>query len=223
MTTRANAPQWLDQFPALSIPDEAVRKALEFSKVLELEAGETVFRDGQACEYYLLVLGGSLRVQKISSSGHEIVLYHVQPGQTCELTTTCLLARKYYPAEAIAEIPSRVALIPKTQFHDTLQHSADFREFVFSSLERGIAGLVNLVEEVAFGRMDSRVAQRLLELQDDQQVVRTTHQALANELGTAREVISRLLKKFERHGWVALGRGRITVTNLSVLDSIARH
>lgn len=222
--TRANDTAWLDRFPDLRIlNDAALRKALAGSRLLDLESGDTVFRDGDACEYYILVLEGSLRVQKISSSGHEIVLYHVQPGQTCELTTTCLLARKYYPAEAIAETQARVALIPKSQFHDTLQHSAGFREFVFSSLEKGIAGLVQLVEEVAFGRMDSRLAQRLLDRRSGSEVVQATHQELANELGTAREVVSRLLKKFERHGWVDLGRGRITLTNLSVLESIARH
>lgn len=139
-------------------------------------------------------------MQKVSASGRELILYRVGPGQSCVLSTTCLLAGETYPADGITETPVRAAVIPKTQFEEALQRSPVFRRFVFASFAKRVSGFIMLLEEVAFARMDCRLAQHLLDRTTDDGVVMCTHHALAAELGTAREVVSRLLKEFERRG-----------------------
>ena len=165
----------------------------------------------------MLVLEGSVRVQKLSESGKEMSLYRVEGGQSCVLTTSCLLAGENYVAEAVTETPVRAVALPLAAFHEALAASQPFREFVFRSYGERIAGLILLLEAVAFGRMDGRLAQCLIDRADAEGTLATTHQELASELGTAREVVSRLLKEFERNGWVELGRGRIVLHDLAAL------
>jgi CRP/FNR family transcriptional regulator len=157
------------------------------------------------------VLEGSVRVQKLAENGREITLYRVESGGSCVLTTSCLLARERYPAEGITETEVIAAMIPLALFEKALDTSAGFRRFVFSTYAQRISHLILLVEEVAFGRIDERLAQCLLEMREVDNTVEATHQVLAAELGTAREVISRQLKEFERRGWIALQRGRIEI------------
>ncbi len=216
-------PTWLSQFPALqSIDDPHWRAAVTAAREVTLAEGTTVFRDGDPCRSYLLVLEGSVRVQKVSEGGKEIVLYRVEAGQSCILTTSCLLADDDYLAEAVTETEVTAVAIPTNSFHDALSHSAEFRKFVFHSYGKRIATLMALVEALAFGRMDARLAQRLLEIRNSRGEIAVTHYELAADLGTAREVISRLLKDFERHGWIELHRGRIELLNPSALRQIEK-
>jgi CRP/FNR family transcriptional regulator len=204
--------EWWQQFPALAGLDDPVWKAIrEKAPVVEVPAGTTVFNYGDACANYLLVLDGSVRVQKLAESGREITLYRVESGGSCVLTTSCLLAHQHYPAQGVTETPVVAAMIPLPQFEKGLDQSPGFRRFVFDTYAQRISDLIMLVEEVAFGRIDSRLAQRLLELRDAKGTVETTHQAIATDLGTAREVVSRQLKEFERRGWIALQRGRLQI------------
>jgi len=161
----ATPDDWLDRFPALATAPEAERRRLlAVAQALRVPAGTTVFRPGDACQNYLMVAQGSVRVQKVSESGREIVLYRVEPGQTCVLTTSCLLAGERYPAEGVTETEVVARVLPLAPFHELLAASDVFRHFVFSSFGCRMAELMALVEEVAFGRMDSRLAQRLLAL-----------------------------------------------------------
>lgn len=211
---------WLDYFPALqSIGDDAWLMLLAKARPLSLPAGVTVFQEGDVCQNYLLVLTGSVRVQKLSWSGKEIVLYRVETGQSCVLTTACLLSGDIYHAEAITETAVEAVTIPLSAFQQALTVSA-FREFVFATYGERVVSLVMLIDDIAFGRMDSRLAQLLLAMADDDDVVHATHQTLARELGTAREVVSRLLKEFERHNWLALRRGCIHLEQLQVLAEV---
>ncbi len=205
-------PAWLTLFPALqSIRDPHWLAAMQDAKKVTLAESTTVFRDGDPCRSYLLVLRGSVRVQKVSESGKEIVLYRVESGQTCILTTSCLLADDDYLAEAITETEVEAIAIPTASFHDALSHSPEFRKFVFHSYGKRIATLMALVEALAFGRMDARLAHRLLDIKSTKGEISVTHHELAADLGTAREVISRLLKDLERHGWIKRHRGRIEI------------
>ncbi len=203
-----------------SIPDSTRREVVESSRLVSLERGESVFRSGEACNNFLFLLEGSIRVQKLSHDGHEITLYHITPGQACELSTTCLLADKCYPAEAITETVVHALLVPKLHFFSALANAEPFRKYIFSVIDKGMSALVTLVEEVAFGPMDQRLAQRLLTIKDEHDGVTITHQALAVELGTAREVISRLLKELERKGYVKLFRGRIDIKDTLALERL---
>jgi CRP/FNR family transcriptional regulator len=203
---------WLANFPALERLEAPVRQRLSAASTLvTLPAGATVFREGCRCDSYLLVLQGSVRVQKVSESGREIVLYRVESGQSCVLTTSCLLACERYSAEGVTETPVEAVALPQSLFQELVASSGGFRSFVFASYAERISGLLMLIDAIAFGRMDGRLAARLLELADRDGSVGLTHQAIAAELGTAREVISRLLKEFERKGLLSLGRGRIEI------------
>jgi CRP/FNR family transcriptional regulator, anaerobic regulatory protein len=213
---------WIDAFPQLARLPADVASLLESrSQVVSLPAGRHVFQPGQAPGSYLLLLEGSVRVQQVGESGREIVLYRVLPGQSCTLTTACLLGYESYPAEAIAETDIRAVAIPATVFDDLIARSAEFRRFVFEAFSRRISGLFRLVEEVAFSRIDIRLAHKLLELARGGDTVAATQQQLASELGTAREVVSRILSEFQRRGWVTLGRGAIAVTGRAGLEALA--
>ncbi len=212
---------WLDHFPALqSIDDDAWLTTLTKARALSLPAGVTVFHEGDVCQNYLLVLAGSVRVQKLSESGKEIVLYRVEAGQSCVLTTACLLSNESYYAEAITETVVEAVSIPLSAFQQALAVPA-FREFVFATYGERVTSLVMLIDAIAFGRMDARLARLLLTMADADNVVYATHQILARELGTAREVVSRLLKEFERHGWLMLQRGCIHLQQRQVLMEVA--
>lgn len=217
-------PDWLKQFPALArINDRGWTAILDHARVMYLEEGEFAYREQDECDHFLLVTSGSIRVQKSSENGGIITLYHLAPGESCELTTSCLLAGEPYSAEAIAEQTSTLALIPEARFQEALIRSPKFREYVFSRIGKGMNELVTLVEEVAFGQMECRLARCLIGLSQDGNEINSTHQALAEELGSAREVISRLLKKFERREWVRLHRGRIDIIDRDILEDMAHH
>ncbi len=222
--TALASPDWIRQFPALGkVTDPGWSAVVENIHVVRLSEGEYAFREQDICDHFLLVASGSIRVQKSSENGGIITLYHLEPGQSCELTTSCLLAGEPYSAEALAEIPSTLALIPEPRFQEALVRSSQFRDYVFSSLGKGMNELVMLVEEIAFGQMDGRLARCLLNKSHNGTEIESTHQELAEELGSAREVISRLLKKFERRAWVRLYRGRIEIVNRKILQDMARH
>jgi len=149
------------------------------------------------------------------------VLYRVEDGQTCMLTTSCLIGSEPYPAEGIAETTVKLAMLPAPAFERAISNSPEFRRFVLASIGRRIGDLMMLVEDVAFGRMDVRLAKLILRRSAETKgVLNLTHQDLATELGTAREVVSRLLKDFERKDWVSLSRGQIKVCDDWALKSL---
>jgi len=207
-------------FPDLNGLSTDIRKELEAIQPMKVPAGTVLFRDGDMCQGYVFVLSGSVRVQKMDPEGREIVLYRVEDGQTCMLTTSCLLGGRAYPAEGVAEEETELALLAPNRL-DALLADAAFRRFVLSMISQRVADLMALIEDVAFGRMDVRLARRLLELDNGSGKLQLTHQQLATELGTAREVISRILKDFERRGLVELGRGTLLLPAPEELRAIA--
>lgn len=166
-------------------------------------------------------MSGTVRVQQLSAAGREIVLYRVHSGESCVLTTACLLAFENYSAEGIAETDLEAILIPRDDFDELMSMSREFRAYVFEAYSRRITDLFMVIEEIAFKRMDIRLAQRLIELKGADAALHLTHQQLAIELGTAREVISRQLKEFERRGWVTLNRGVIVLRDLPAIRILA--
>lgn len=214
---------WVEQFPGLKTLQPAVGEALiGASRVVKLSAGTRIFGPGQAPENYLLLLDGTVRVQQVSESGREIVLYRVSAGESCALTTACLMGYEAYQADGVAETDVEAVAIPRTLFDDLIARSAEFRRFVFTAFSVRVTNLFKIIEEVAFSRIDIRLAQRLLELADDEDRIALTHQQLAAELGTAREVISRQLHEFQRRGWISTSRGITIVTNRSGLEELSR-
>lgn len=208
-------------FPQFARLDPQSAALLENSaRVVSLPAGTSVFHDGSECTNYVLVIDGSVRVQKVAENGREIVLYRVESGQSCVLTTNCLISHADYSAQGIAESDVRALVLPAAAFRGLLARSDAFRDFVFSAYAARIADLLMLIEEVAFGRIDVRLAGWLLHHCGGDGSIRSTHQDIATELGTAREVISRQLKEFERRQWVSLHRGRVELKNRPGLASL---
>lgn len=213
---------WTDHFPDLKrLPAQSLRMVEEAGRVLTLPAGAVVFGPGQPPQNYLLLINGTVRVHQLSESGREIVLYRVQAGESCAMTTACLIGDDVYQAEGVAETPVQAVVLPREAFDEAISKSPEFRRFVFAALSSRMTHLFKLIEEVAFSRIDVRLAQRLLELAGDGDRVVMTHQQLASELGTAREVISRQLTEFQRRGLLATARGELTLLDRAALRRLA--
>lgn len=214
--------QWTADFAGLKdLAPEIAQLLLTTSKVVELPAGTRIFGPGQSPESYLLLLDGTVRVQQVSETGREIVLYRVSAGQSCVLTTACLMGYEDYQAEGIAETGVRAVAIPRSTFDEAIARSAEFRRFVFTAFSVNVTTLFKIIEEVAFSRIDVRLAQRLLQLADARGRIELTHQQLAAELGSAREVIGRQLHEFQRRGWLTTSRGSIDLTKPEALRQLA--
>lgn len=221
MSDSTSTPEWMDHFPALrAITDPAWLQAARQAQLKHYKPGKVVFSAGEPCTYYPLVIEGTISVQKISEDGHEITLYHIQPSHHCELTTSCLLGGTCYHASGITTTDVRVVLIPNQAFLNALAGSESFRNYIYHTIDSGMNELVELVETVAFGPMDRRIARYLLDSSQISNPIKITHHHLATELGTAREVVSRLLKHFEHLGLIKLGRGQIRVIDQHHLSKL---
>ncbi len=190
---------------------------LDQCQQMVIPAETTIFHQGDQCLNYLLVISGSVKVITRAENGREIVLYHITSGGSCVLTTSCLISSEDYPAEGITETDVVALAIPKPVFEQYMGDSKAFRKQVFHSYGDRLIKLITLVEEISFAKLDIRLAKYLLEHGSINTPIHTTHQALATELGSAREVISRQLKEFEHKGWVHLNRGKIEIYNHDAL------
>jgi CRP/FNR family transcriptional regulator, anaerobic regulatory protein len=224
MTAPGPAPEWLDRFPGLASLPAPVRDVLvRHSTTATVPAGTVIFGPGKAAENLLLLIEGSVRVQQTSEGGREVVLYRIGAGESCVLTTACLLGYEGYAAEGTAETDIRAVMVPRAAFEDLVARSPDFRRFVFATFSRRITDLFRVIEEIAFRRIDLRLAARLVALAAPDGTVVATHLSLATELGTAREVVSRQLQEFQRRGWVELARGTVRLLDPEALRRLARE
>ena len=224
MSKQSSGEDWTLRFAGLSrLSDKVKRTLLTESRVATVPKGTVIFGPGKAPENLLLLLEGTVRVQQTSESGREVFLYRVQAGESCVLTTACLLAYEDYSAEGIAEIEISAVLVPRVTFDDLIARSPEFRRFVFTAYSRRISDLFHVIEEVAFRRVDVRLAQKLLQLAGSDGTLQATHQTLAVELGSVREVISRQLQEFQRRGWVELGRGVVRIVAPAGLCRLAEE
>lgn len=187
---------------------EVVDRILNASEVKSIPRDTTLYRAGDSCKGIGFVLSGWIRVYRIGESGREITLYEIEPGETCILNASCLLSRFDYPALAETTTDVELLMIPGEVFRRLVDEEPIMRTFVLSLFSDRLGAIMELVEEVAFGRLDRRLSDFLVEKAENG-VLEMTHQAIANELGTSREVISRLLKDMERKGKVRLSRNRI--------------
>jgi CRP/FNR family transcriptional regulator len=206
-------------FPALAGLPAALEARLGAEcRVMTAPAGARLFDERTPCGAFPLVIEGRVKVAKLSPTGREIVLYRVATGQSCLLTSSCLLGRRDYAATGIAETDVVLVAIPRELFDALMAGAPAFREFVHALFADRIGELMMLVEEVAFRRLDGRLATHLL-LRGPR--VEARHQDIAAELGSVREIVSRLLNDFEDRGLVTLGRGRIDVVDRRGLEALA--
>ncbi|MEW5985439.1 MAG: Crp/Fnr family transcriptional regulator [Chloroflexota bacterium] len=206
-------------YPAMAALPAALQQTLRQEGVLlKAPVGQLLFDLDGPCHSFVMVTAGSIRVTMPASNGREILLYRVQTGESCVLTVSCLMGQANYPARGVVENDLTAVAISQPLFARLVEQSAAFRAFIFRYFGERLAHLMTLVEEVAFHKLDQRVAALLLGRQD---VIETTHQALADELGSVREVVSRVLKDMAARGVVRLERGQIHILNRAALTQIA--
>lgn len=213
---------WTERFQGTAALPRAVKdRLIDVARVVRMDAGAQVFGPTNVPDSLFFLYDGRIRVSQSSDSGREIVLYRVDAGESCVLTTACMLAEEAYNAEGIAETDITAIVLPKPAFDRLVAEEEAFRKFVFAAYSRRLIDLLRVVDDVAFGHMDVRLAERLLVLAENRKEIPATHQQLASELGTAREVISRLLSDFQKRGMVAQARGRIALIDKAALRAIA--
>ncbi|MFA4970242.1 MAG: Crp/Fnr family transcriptional regulator [Sulfuritalea sp.] len=205
-------------YPVLAkLPAGLLRRVCDTMQTLSIPSGTAVFDEHQPCRGFPFVLDGAIRVVKVSAGGRELPLYRVRAGESCIITSSCLLGHADYNARGVSEGQTTLALLPRQLFDEMLAEPA-FRDFVFSLFSERVAELMQLVEEVAFRKLDQRLAALLL---GKGRVVHATHQQLADELGSVREMVSRLLKGFAEQGLVRLGREQVEVLDAAGLREVA--
>lgn len=201
-------------------PDDAFEQLAQFAQPITLPKDTSLFSPGDSCKQAFIMVSGTARVEVVSEAGREVVLYKVEPGQTCLMTTACLSSDAEYSAHGITETEVEAVILSKPDFITLLGKCPVFRRYILSSYGERFADFMTFVEEVLLQRVDVRLAKHLLQNRDDQGVVKQTHQTIATELGTAREVISRVLKEFEHKGYVKLKRSRIELVNPGALVNL---
>lgn len=201
--------QFINIFPVFrSSPTTLVEHILSSSQYKKLTRGTTLFTVGDSCSHIGFLLSGEIRVFKSGAVDREITLYEIYPGETCILNASCILSNRKYPANATVMADGDILVLTDKLFLSLIEDHADMRKLIFKFFIDRMGSMIELIEEVAFGRMDSRLTDYLVEKAEDN-VLNTTHLKIANDLGTSREVISRLLKDFERKDKVTLQRNLI--------------
>ncbi|MEN8264929.1 MAG: Crp/Fnr family transcriptional regulator [Nitrospirota bacterium] len=210
-----------DAFPFLRDAGKDVREDVTaHAQIARIPKGTFIFFEGDECKQLALVLSGSVRVYKPAESGREITLYRLGKGDSCVLTASCIFSRNPFPAIAYVEDDIEVAAVPSNVFRDWVNRFEVWRNYVFNLLSKRLSEVIATVEEVAFRRVDVRIAEFLLRLpRTNNDEIRMTHQDIAMELGTSREVVSRILKHFEDEKLIILSRGTITILNMGILTS----
>ena len=191
---------YLAQGDALTVPD-----------------GTCIFRPGDESRAFLIVTSGSVRVEQTNAAGRTIVLYRVASGESCVLTTTCLLSGRPYSGYGYAEGEVTAAAVSADRFRALLAKDPGFQELVFRGFAHRVGELTDVIDELLLHRTDLKLARWLARQSADE--LHQTQQDIAQELGTAREVISRALKAFERENWIALGRGTVKILDRPALKS----
>jgi CRP/FNR family transcriptional regulator len=206
-------------YPVLAgLPVASFDEMLGQARLMEVPAGTVMFEDHAACEAMPFLLQGVIRVSKASSSGREILLYRVHAGEACVLTSGCLIGHAAYPARGVVERDARLVVVPEPVFRKLIAQDDCFRTYVFALFSSRLGELMALVEAVAFHRLDQRLAALLL---GRGQVLQVTHQSIADELGSVREMVTRLLHHFSDDGLVRLSRERIEIIDPARLRKVA--
>ncbi len=219
MLTASTKERLLRHYPMLAeLPAGEVDSLLVHSMMMSLPAGAVVFDELQPCQGFPMLLSGSIRVIKSAPNGRELQLYRINPGESCILTSSCLLGHTRYQARGVTEQATEMVVLPPGEFHRLFGNHDAFRTYVFNLFSERLTSLMELVSAVAFQKLDQRLAALLVSKPNP---LRITHQALADELGSAREIISRLLKGFADQGWVRLGREQIDITDTAALRRFA--
>ncbi len=202
-------------------PLQLVREFQQAAFLARIPAGHDVFLEGDSVDAIALLISGVVRVYKIGETGREITLYRFGHGESCILTANAILSQKSFPAVATVEREAEAVMIPADTFRDWVKRYDPWREFVFDLLSNRLSTVMAVVDEVVFQRMDRRVASLLLNKSKILHPVITTHQELASEVGSSREVISRILEDLAEKGLIEVGRGMVEILDFNELSALA--
>lgn len=217
--TAADLQRLAELYPALTGLPPLLRDEVLTGQTmwLAVPAGATLFEEQSPCQGFPMVLDGEVRVARGSVQGRSLELYRVGPGELCVVSASCLFGHSLLSAHGATTAPTRLAVLSPAALDACCAHEP-FRRFVFGVFADRLADLMALAEAVAFQRLDQRLAAALL---GHGEVLHTSHQALADELGTVREMVTRLLRRFERSGWLVLGRERIEIRDAAALRRLS--
>lgn len=205
--------QFTDAFPLFAKAEEKLTAdLLSVARFQKFPKDLQIYREGDGCTAIAFLLSGAVRVYKTGEGGREITLYEIGRGETCILNASCILSNLAYPAQAVATEAGEMLLVPSNDFRRLVADYEAMRNFVFNILSQRLAEVMILVEEIAFGRMDRRLMDYIVEKSENNRLP-ATHQKIADDLGTSREVVSRLLKDFEHKGRITLSRNLIELNN----------
>jgi CRP/FNR family transcriptional regulator len=197
-----------------------IRQFFKAAKIMQLAANQPICRQGMQCSHLALVIEGTARVYKIGENGREITLYRIGPGESCILTASCIMSRKPFPAFAVSEQPIKALIISTSDVVHWANQAQAWRDYLFELISERLGDVISIVEEVAFRRVDRRLAGYLLQHTDNENNrMQATHQSIASDLGTSREVVSRILKDFEQQELISITRGAITLEDRHRLSS----
>lgn len=214
----------LEKYSFFDKLDENNQQAIRDSLIVKhFEADYTLIHEGNSCLGFSLIIGGCIRVYKLSEKGKEVTLYKLSPGDTCYLSMSCILNNKNYPAFAEILEPTKIAFIPSNIFYNLIYNTIEFQKFIFQNLYSKFNEVVSVLEEVAFERIDVRIAKYLLQISknsNNTKFLYLTQDKIANEVGTSREVVSRTLTDFKNKDIISSQRGKITILDFDKLNNV---
>jgi CRP/FNR family transcriptional regulator, anaerobic regulatory protein len=220
MITDAQLPRLVQALPVLrSTSPELLRTFQQLGSLMRIPAGRDVFVEGQQVGAIPLLISGTVRVYQIGETGREVTLYRFRPGESCVLTATAILTRQSFPAIATVEEEAEAVMVPADTFRAWVATDDLWRGFFVDLVAQRLASVMTVVDEVAFRRLDQRVAALLVTRARDSNPISITHQEIAAELGSAREAVSRVLEDLGAKGWIRSTRGQIELTDLDALEA----
>jgi CRP/FNR family transcriptional regulator len=206
-----------------SVPDDVIAPVRAAGAMqVSLERGHVLFRPGDACQFFPILLAGAARVELTTQAGRDILLYEIKPGETCVMSTSCLLGAEAYAAQGSVVSPVEALLLSASAFDQVMAQSAPFRRFVLVGCTARLMTLMQRIEALADIPLPVRLAAGILQAAGSSEHVMITHRALAITIGSAREVVSRTLEEFARQGLVALARGQVTILDRVGLERRAQ-
>ncbi len=195
--------------------DSLIQQILKHASIASLPKDTLIFDEGSTTNNLAVIISGKVRVYKLAESGREITIYRINKGESCILTISSILSNLTYPARAVVEEDVEALIVPSDIFKELVNKDESWRNFTFGLMNTRFANVITVVEEVAFRRMDERILEFLIQKFDSNgNELSITHQEIAYELGTYREVVSRILKDFEKSGLIGLSRNKINILNI---------
>ncbi len=214
----------VDKYPYLSKIDDPVwDQVISDARVMNIPRNTEIYNVSSRCENFVLLLEGSVRVYYPAPDGREITMYRITPGDLCVLSLTSMLNNRNYTVVAKTESDVTAMAITETQFREVMDQSEKFRDYVMTTLSERLCDLICLVQDTVFQNLHVRIACVLDKMfrRTNSVHINTTHQSLAHEIGTTREVISRILKEFEKENYIKISRGTIEITSYDDIHRLA--